>query len=182
MRRFSIIECLDVFCGYFIECCSAAEGKLNLERGSSNASLYHLPLPELIERLEKYARRQPSPMFDSCFPPDDNCSENRKRDFTRNIVTSMIKIYGINKNDEARVVSYTASNRKGRFGYFTGIKFYDAVIPGSPTPSVPYIPLTDLFIKCVCPPRRLLPTRRCSSPNTSLWKAPSLTRPSIPRG
>ena len=153
MRKFSIIECLDVFCGYFIERCSAAEGKLSLERGSSNATLCHLPLPELIERLEKYARRQPSPVFDSCFPPtDDTSSENRKRDFTRNIVTSMIKIYGINKNDEARVisrVSYTGSNRKGRVGYFTGIRFYDAVITGSPTPSVPYIPLTELLMKCL---------------------------------
>jgi hypothetical protein len=133
MRRFSILECIQVFCGNFIERCSAAESKLNLECGSSNASSNHLPLPELFERLEKYARRQPSPMFESCFPPtDDTSSENRKRDFIRNIVTSMIKIYGINKKDEARGVSYTASNRKG-VGYFTGIKFYDAVIPALPT-------------------------------------------------
>ncbi len=73
--KFIVTECLAVFSGSFIEC---PEGGIDLGNNGPNASLVHrISIPELTERLQHFARTQPSPLFDACLPHSNAISLNK---------------------------------------------------------------------------------------------------------
>ena len=143
--RFTLTECLAVYSGSFIEC---PEGEID----GSNASLHRIFIPELTERLQNFARTQPSPLFNACLPPSDAIkSEKWKLCFPRNVIDCMTLIWRINKQDKKNMVSYTPSRRNGRRTsnpvFFSGLRFYDAATSGITPPHVPLVMASDLLIK-----------------------------------
>ena len=152
MRRLTVMECVRLFSDVMIIKSVPTGGvgdgmDIDLEGSNSRMSSHHLSLPALTERLQQFARIQAPPMFDACLPPsDENSCSKWKQSFPRNILFSMMSIWKINKDDKNKLVFYTPNRRWGRPGMFTGLQFYDAVIPGPP-PNVPLVLASGLLIK-----------------------------------